>query len=738
MADNNYHLIYVEQCIRLAQTMVVKSEDVANAQNQYLILVYGEQAVEPEARRTWRYYKNLAGQYHSTDEPMYVTSMDTLERILFSVDNLKLHRATYRGYSFGERGYQELVRQYPKQVALIHGILNPIDIDKAIAAPDGEILFWDRDLVEVNEYGLIDRIRTAIASYRLRWTNQQYQIANDLYVTTWYTILYLMLVPAIMAYRNEACQTNEAHSYHVRMYLASRGVDHSIIDYLTVKQSLWLYRNINYIQRHAGQTDTFNWLVEHIMTERQLPLAEYTMRHDLKDLVENTVPLPVFRRRDLNEFASATSETIVELNTILDKEEPLAPDNYEYRSEVQSKIMDLMRNSPTNVLMTKLLESAMIDYSDSTPYTMEDILANMWLELASKGLYNTVVTFTNPKTGERIPLVASDAYVMAMYALAKSYEVELETVPTFYAQRVPIMPAPPVDDLMRMVDRSLISETFAQEMRLLMPTLARPIISTEAFYDFCIEQHKAANAQRARVSMFEHRDARGFAMGLIERLYSDNMRKLSWSGRLYKDFLADKNISTAGLSRDNWAALYLELTREATGLALSSAKTIANLQAAMVRLLLKLSSYSIQIARSINASRIRSLDWPMWRVADMEGSSADLVLHPDLNVRVQSGEGSSKHQETFDVLAMQDEFSGEGRSWHQQAYELKSLVSDAQAPARFHYDVDTAPIGVTLLTPLKSNERNVIPVAGIEEWLKLTPDQQRDFDDEYGGNPMFQ
>lgn len=735
MATNNYYQIYVNQVIQLAQTIVVKTDACAQAQNAALTkLATAGLAIKPDLNqpKTWRYYLNLAGQYHSSDEPMLVVSMDTLETILFSVENLKLHRATARAYSFGERGYQELVRKYPKQLGLINGILNPVDLDLAVNAEDGQILTWDAKLIEANEYSLITKLQRQIDAFRLRWTNEQYAMTNNLYVAGWYATMHLMLVPAILAIRNEACNTNEAHSYHVRQYLASRGIDNAAIDQLTTKQALWLYRNINYIIRHPGWTDTLDWLIEHIMTERQLPISEYTMRHDVSEMPDVIDPELKFRRRDLNQWVSAKAATLVSLDEVLDLEEPLAPDNHDYRVEVQDEIRHLMQNSTTNVLMTKLLESAMIDYTDSTPYTMEDTLANLWLELAATGMYRTVVSFAHPKTGERIPLTAGEAYVLAMYALAKSYEVDLVTVPSFYAERVPIYPVPSVNVLMTMVDSSLVSRDFAQQMRGLMPTLVRPIISTEAFYDFAHDQWLAANKQRDWISTFEHRDGRGYAKGLVGRLYSDNMRRLQPEGKLYADFLAEHNFVTVGISREQWAALYLDISKETTGLALNTKKSIADLQAAMVRLLVKLSSYSIQIARSINNSRIRMLDWPAWRVADWSGASSDLILHPDLSIRINSATGYSSQGLEYDVLAFQRSFKAEGLFWHRVNYELGTFGSLGEHSTQFHVQVDDAVCSIRHPVPYPENSRNVPPGPGIEEWLQLTPTQQANFDDDYG------
>lgn len=140
-----YYRIFVSQVMTLAKTMVVKSEVAAETINRELQSFGESLSSDPH---TWKYYMNLAGLYHPTDTVMTVTSMDTLEEIEFTRDNLKIFRATASAYAYGSRYYRDLVARYPTQETLILGILNPIDINKALGAQDGDILYYDTTLVE--------------------------------------------------------------------------------------------------------------------------------------------------------------------------------------------------------------------------------------------------------------------------------------------------------------------------------------------------------------------------------------------------------------------------------------------------------------------------------------------------------------------------------------------------------------------------------------------------------------
>ena len=128
----NYYQLYIDSVFALAETVVIKSSYSAESINKFIAIKHGRETVS-EYPHTWKYYLNISGNYHFSDEKMYITSLDTLEQIEFTKENLDLHRATYRGYLYGTRLYTELVTQYPLQESLILGILYPADIDKAIA-----------------------------------------------------------------------------------------------------------------------------------------------------------------------------------------------------------------------------------------------------------------------------------------------------------------------------------------------------------------------------------------------------------------------------------------------------------------------------------------------------------------------------------------------------------------------------------------------------------------------------
>jgi hypothetical protein len=578
---------------------------------------------------TWKYYLNISGQYHPRDKQMTIVSIDTRETIVFSPANLLIHTATARQYAFGTRQYTDLVSRYPDQEMLILGILYPVDINTAIAAPDGKILGFPSGLVEANEYSLINKLQNWINGFKQRCIVKAFTLTDTLYTATMLGIMYTKLVEAIIAYRLEACKTNEAHSFHVRQYLSSHGIADDSLDLLTIKQALWFYRNINYLERNAGKREIFDWLVEHIMSERQLPIAEFTMHHDLTDQPDNIYPTVTFRKKPINLGYSPDLSDNLTLEEMLTKEDPLARDNLRFKEDLAVGALESLENSLSNTVMTKVLESSVIDYTDSSPYTLPDILIDHWIFLASSDTYTAYINVTNPKNGEQIPLTVKEAFVLYWYAYCKTIGLTLLTIPPIFAKRVQRIIDRDVllADMVSIVDPKLVPRSVAVQALSMQPVISQ-IYSTDAFYNLCVDICAAAQMQRSLIAYQEHYVARGMVHGMVSRIYSDNVCYMDGPGKTYDIWFETRNLTLTDLTDANWQTLSDTILGQATGADLHKTTTLKQLQTAMVNMLSQLASYSVQIIPTINNSAIHKTDWPVVRVGNMGLSTTELEFIP--------------------------------------------------------------------------------------------------------------
>jgi len=431
---NNYYQLYIASVTLLAKTIVIKSEYSADAMNQW-VKDYHQIDQTYDDKSTWKYYMNISGQYHFTDEMMSVVSLDTLETINFTRDNLVLHKATAKAYRYGTRQYQALVKQYPNQEKLILGIIYPVDIGKAISSEDNQILGYPPGLVEENEYTFIEKLQTWINGFFARWDVKAYSVTDSYYAPTLLAVFYINLITAIINIRLEACKTNEAHSFHVKMYLASHNGLDRYIPFMTLKQTLFFYRNILYIEKNSGQYNIFDWLTHNTMTVRNFPLDEYTMRHDLTRVPAKILPEVFFKRKNINGVARYNAVSTATVEEMLMKQDKLARDNKINRPLVLDEITTQMENAPSSVLQTKMLESSVEDVRRIN-LTLGDVLVNHWASLSAKGVYKSINNVVNPRTGENVLLDAKDSYLFALYAFCKMNKIPLTTLPKFVGVRV--------------------------------------------------------------------------------------------------------------------------------------------------------------------------------------------------------------------------------------------------------------------------------------------------------------
>lgn len=643
----NYYQLYIDSVFALAETVVIKSSYSAESINKFIAIKHGRETVS-EYPHTWKYYLNISGNYHFSDEKMYITSLDTLEQIEFTKENLDLHRATYRGYLYGTRLYTELVTQYPLQESLILGILYPADIDKAIAAEDGDILAYPKYLIEENEETLIYDLEVYIKKFLFRWYNKQFNLSDSLYCATVLGILYTNLVPAIINIRLRNCKTRQAHSYHVREYLASHGNLDRYLNYLTTKQALFFYRNIAYIERHSGSRDTFDWLVKNIFTERQLPLSEVNMKHDSSVLPDSLYNKIDFRLKPLNEQYNSNALTELTFDELLEKELLLAPGNFDYVEDKHQAVKEKFENSLSSKVATKVLYSGIVDYTDATPFTLEDVLFNHWAYLSSVNHYNTYIRFKNPRTGNTVPISVKDAFIYAWYCLSKACGVEVTHIPTFRATRVQRIPTPNINDIYKVVDKNYIKKDLGVELINMQPEI--PIlISTEAFYNKCVEIFNVEQIHLKYIGNQEHSYRRALVQNMVNRLYMDINCEFRPTLTTMASFIDNSFLPQVDYTKDEYMQIFLDLTMTATGADLNTTLSLRNLQRIMVELMTQLSSYSIHFIRDINSSNIKVINNTAVRVADRLGKSFNSFYTPELNVWPIYKSTLSKHKYFYDV-----------------------------------------------------------------------------------------
>lgn len=723
--DNKYYQIFVDGNVDLAASVVLKCEEAAKALNQW-VLGYTNATFDEHNPRTWKYYRNICGEYFPSDERMYITSVDTLQQIEFSKTNLEFHRATKKAYAFGTTYYKELVERYPDQDQLIHGILYPADMEEAIAAYDGKILAYPSHLVESTEPSLIINLQNWINGVIRRWHNPQYQNTDNLYLASMLGVLYAMMPGAIENIRKEACMTHEAHSYHVQQYLASHSKLDKYMPYMTRSQAMYFYHNLAYIENNNGREEIFQELLQHTFTERNLPVGHFSLLHSTKDMPgDSLTPLVVFEKTPLNTLKNIDNRDQFTLSQVLNIEDELHAGNRKYREEEQIKIANTATHTVNPNVPTKLLQSTVIDYSDSDKYRLADIIFQHWSWLAHKNAYRAFVTFTIPATASRISLTPLDAFAFYAYAFCKGMGFEITKLPTVVCKRVQRIPAATVASMREVCEVSQVSEAWLKDVQAGMPILPE-MISQEAFRTHCQALADAANHQYGLTSLEERMTARAQKEAAIARLWAEEKFTLGDTpNQNYADWFASRNLVVRDLTQTQLLEIANVILTEATGDSLASVITLRDIQRAMRDLLLELSSYSIQLALNINTGSVLHAGFNQVRPDEIDVTTKKLqyVTIPTtdpFNIRTYG------YRRVFvDVNKLPVMKVTKSSVQHKKKFSLPSISFNSDRtkiiiPRRLDVATSFKPI-VNLTSP---NPRNLTIVPGMEKFLKLPLAQQ--------------
>ena len=474
---SNLYGLYVKDVINLAQTVVVKLDQVAQAVNYLVMSKTSSLEIDKSDRTTWKYYQNISGAYHFTDDLMEVESLDTGDVIVFNLDNLADHPITQEAYSYGSYFYNELLARFPEQETLILGILYPCDIQQAIAAKDGTIMAYPRDLVEETETEFVSKLQDWIYNYLKHWVNKPYAITNNLYVATYRVQLALNMVPAVMKIRLGACKTNQAHSFHINEYLRDHGFTDYYLSILTRKQKLDFYRNIRYYQHYAGYNATFETLVDRLLTERNIPAYAYNFHHNASSIsyVEpgvftNLYPEAMFTRDAINQSGDSLPQSYLNLTDALVMLNNETVGNKAYHAEHLTVLAESFSRSPKAFYATKAIETTLDSTGESYIQAPDLIVLNEWLKLTSKNIYRRSFEYTPP--GAAVPMLLSqqEAVAMWVYAICRVLQpaerdtgYELVTkVPQLGVSNVLKDSPPALADLKALVDPSLLPDTEIQ------------------------------------------------------------------------------------------------------------------------------------------------------------------------------------------------------------------------------------------------------------------------------------
>lgn len=611
--ETNFLKLYIDQNKALASTLVVKFNRVALSINESLQLKYGLTIDDNPA--TWKYYQNISGIYHTTDNMMSITSLDTLEIIDFTKDNLNLHPITKEAYNYPSRYYYTLLSLYPNQEQLILGILYPADIDVAISSEDGSIVSYPDYLVEPQEYTLISELESYIKRYLVRWDVQAYGVSDSLYNSAMMGVMYLNIYSKLLNLRSKRCMSNETHSFHIRQFLTSHGRLDRYLPYLTLKQSLYLYRNIRYIERNSGNTNQLPILIDKLLTDRYIPIADISVRHSGYD--NNYTPNVIVQRKALNPAYNGPEKDYYPLTELYSKEQNIALANNQYMLDKEPAISDLLKYSTSSIIHTKSLESSALDYTDSVPDTLPMVLLRQWISMCGSNLLHYVVSFKYPGIPDLVVLNIRDALIFMYYIQLRSYGISIKVLPDLFNAKALRNPLPTIAQIVNIGDKQFSDlKGIAGNILSNIPHITNKY-SASSFCDLSYKLYDHCLYEWRLTSSIEDYYKRGIVANMVLSLYQDE--RISFDNTEDMDqWLIDKGLPVYNLSKADTTTLITNIFEASTGLTIDNTKLLKNIQKALTDMLSEICSYSIQFLREINTTRIIPLNWAAIRTGNIK------------------------------------------------------------------------------------------------------------------------
>lgn len=642
--------IYQSETFTLAKTMVVHHPLTAQAINKELeIRGYRVDWDRPE---TWKYYMNLAGEYHVSDIDT-ILSINNNEspymrikvagnnepvpadfvKDLVSGSNADI--ALANEYRFGGTFYNSLVKKYPSFESLILGILNPIDKQLAINSYNGDILYMGsyyrtkspygsnrfsfekknnegivtQALVESHEINLIPNIEKWIKNFLLQWDNKDYAGYNDLYPAALLGVMFAFIPGAIMNERLAACKTAEAHTYHVKEYLNSHGDLGQYVNYLSREQLMFLYRNMLYLEANMGKALTFDLLITNLLTKMGIPLAGYRLKHNTNEInFGDYTAEPYMYREAINLKSVGTGSDRRTIRSVVLKSDQLARDNYIDHDGQIDLITERSEVGPDNNLSTKVLESDMVDWSDRYIITKAEVLLNTWLYSIEYGNYRGSIYATHPLNGERIQLTPRTAFILFWYTYNAGYAgIIFEEMPMLKVRNIPRSLTKPYESLpdyptLRELKHAVSTEDITDNHLNKLLAGEKPSFSFSSSVDFnakASKQHSLLIDRLFRALRYETFKANGQYEYAVSKMYWLEVEVPPLINVPFAQWLNNHGFDFTGMQRADYRRLADEILVQGTGSGESSSGWLQNMQRAAIEIMKHFSSYSVHYIRNI-------------------------------------------------------------------------------------------------------------------------------------------
>lgn len=418
-----------QQIYNFLRTVTIKYDPIAQYINESLL--HKGYQVNFEDPTTWKYYLNMQGRYHLSDTPMYVTSLDTRQSILFSPETLNDNLRTRSIYLPGGAYYNRLCSLYPDQVDLIKSILFPVtDINKAIMADDLTLLHYGQGYLEPTEESvLITDIEKFLTIYKERWYFSFLSDEPYFYITVW-SSLWVQLAMLLMSSRMAHIKTAFVHSWDVWNELEAHGLD-NYSDILDREKAMMLYQNIDYFKANAGKQSNLTILANRLLTSFGIALYGRSVLQESETGALNYQLTPQLVPVRIPKHAEALStriqiKSVQEIQSEIYSKGLTSSDSRETVLAVERQLGD----TTLNEFATKFMEIRPIVQIKRYAEILNMFLMETLIVSINQGYYAKPIEVFDPLTDDPIYLPPKELLALYNYATLKSMGISTNEFPT--------------------------------------------------------------------------------------------------------------------------------------------------------------------------------------------------------------------------------------------------------------------------------------------------------------------
>lgn len=154
--------------------------------------------------------------------------------------------------------------------------IKKLTINKLVSKPNYSLINYDDTILQENERdSIIQCINKFLNMISIRWDVKEF-VYEDCYPHVMWSALWYVLPLKLHVQRVNNIKTASVHVFHIWEYLTSKGLN----DYrtlLSIKQQLFMYKNIIYLLKNRGKTNNLNILAEVLLKDYNVSLKSKSM-----------------------------------------------------------------------------------------------------------------------------------------------------------------------------------------------------------------------------------------------------------------------------------------------------------------------------------------------------------------------------------------------------------------------------------------------------------------------------